>query len=140
MYLVDTSVWINYFRQKNTLATRLFTSILDQNISYGITGVIFQEVLQGAAHHKELEQLNTYLGSQRFFHPKDPVGSYYAAAQLYFNCRRQGLTVRSTIDCLIAQIAIENDLILLHENADYLLIKKVNTTLQCAGYTSDIPD
>lgn len=131
MYLIDTSVWIDYFRHKDNPATQLFIHILDNNIPFGITSVIFQEILQGAANNKELTQLNSYLCTQRFFYPKDQITTYHAAAQIYFNCRRQGLTIRSTIDCLIAQIAIEHDLMLVHNDSDFLLIQKANAKLQC---------
>jgi predicted nucleic acid-binding protein len=41
------------------------------------------------------------------------------------DCRKKGITIRSTIDCLIAQTALENDLILLHEDYDFDLMAKV---------------
>jgi hypothetical protein len=49
----------------------------------------------------------------------DPVESFAQAAKIYFQCRRKGITVRSTIDCLIAQTAIEHNLLLLHDDRDY---------------------
>ena len=45
--------------------------------------------------------------------------SHREAAHIYFSCRRKGITIRSTIDCLIAQISIEHDLILLHNDKDF---------------------
>lgn len=119
MYLVDTSVWINTFRQVDNAAVRYFRRILDLGRGYGITSVIYQEVLQGARSEKDFRELHEYLGSQRFYQPIDPVQSYSDAAQIYFRCRIQGITIRSTIDCLIAQIAIEHDLILLHNDRDF---------------------
>ncbi len=48
------------------------------------------------------------------------MGQLYArAASIYFTCRRKGITVRSTIDCLIAQIALEHDLFLIHNDSDF---------------------
>lgn len=131
MYLVDTSIWIDYFKHKNHSAIETFIHILNHQIPFGITGIIFQEILQGAANSKELNQLHTYLSTQRFYHPKDLMATHHAAAELYFNCRRKGITIRSTVDCLIAQIAIEHDLILLHHDTDYLLIQKINPLLKC---------
>ena len=63
--------------------------------------------------------LKNYLSSQRFFHPIDPVESYAEAARIYFLCRKKGITIRSTIDCLIAQICIEHELDLLHDDRDF---------------------
>lgn len=52
------------------------------------------------------------------------------AAKLYFKCRKKGITIRSTIDLLIAQTAIENDLYLLHDDNDFTLIAKVDQRLK----------
>jgi len=51
--------------------------------------------------------------------------SYEDAALMYMNCRKAGITVRSSIDMIIAQIAIENQLYLLHNDADYDNIAKI---------------
>jgi predicted nucleic acid-binding protein len=47
------------------------------------------------------------------------------AADLYFKLRRKGLTVRSSIDCCIAQLAIENDVSLLHRDKDFVTISQI---------------
>ncbi len=101
-----------------------------QGVPFWITGVIYQEVLQGAETERDFERLRDYLGTQRFYHPGDPVTSYLRAAGLYFQCRRQGVTLRSTIDCLIAQIAIEYELKLLHN--DFERIASVVSDLKLA--------
>ncbi len=56
---------------------------------------------------------------------KDPVLSYQTAAQYYFNCRAKGVTIRSTINCLIANVAIEHDLWLLHNDKDFIQLNKI---------------
>lgn len=63
--------------------------------------------------------LAEYLRSQTFYHPRDPVDSYREAALIYFRCRRAGITVRSAVDCLIARVAIEHELALLHDDSDF---------------------
>jgi len=132
MFLVDTSVWIDYLREKDNPAVLAFKEILDQGVGVGITGLIFQEVLQGARGETDFQTLAAYLQTQRFYHPADPIESYRQAAALYFQCRRKGMTVRSSNDCLIAQIAIENDLILLHNDRDFTAMGSVITDLQIA--------
>jgi predicted nucleic acid-binding protein len=92
---------------------------LSRGIPFGITSVIYQEVLQGAKSEEEYRVVNKYLVTQRFYHPIDPVGSFARAARIYFDSRRSGITIRSTIDCIIAQIAIEYDLFLLHNDRDF---------------------
>ncbi len=132
MYLVDTSVWLDFFRNRSTQAVKKFQEILDKNIPFGISGLIYQEVLQGADSPKDFSQLQTYLGTQKFYHPADPIRSYEKAADLYFRCRRQGITIRGTIDCLIAQIAIEQKLYLLHHDRDFTKMADVIADLKIA--------
>ncbi len=105
MYLVDTSVWIDSLRQVDNAESRFFKSLIADCAPNGITGVIYQEVLQGARGQEDYEQLRTYLGSVTFYHPLDPVGTYTEAAHLYRRCRAAGITVRSTLECLIANLA-----------------------------------
>jgi len=131
VYLIDTSIWIDYFRKKENSGVKFFVKILEQKWPYGITGLIYQEILQGVSSQKDFEQLSMYLETQKFYHPKDPIISYQAAAQKYFLCRKKGITIRSTVDCFIAQIAIEHNLCLVHNDRDYSLIKKVCPELNC---------
>jgi len=125
MILVDTSVLIHFFKGTNTENSRKFGIVLQRRMPFGINSLIFQEVLQGAGSEKEYLTLKKYLETQRFYHLKDPIGSFAEAARIYLNCRKKGITIRSTIDCLIAQTALENDLLLLHEDSDFDLMAKV---------------
>lgn len=119
MVLVDTSVLIDFFKGEDNEPCRKFHKVLESAISFGITSQIFQEVLQGARSINEFKKLRRYLESQRFFHPKYIVESYTQAAKIYFDCRKKGITIRSTIDCLVAQITREHNLSLLHNDNDF---------------------
>jgi predicted nucleic acid-binding protein len=132
MYLIDTSVWIDYLRKKNNQTTAQFITILDRSLPFGLTSVIYQEILQGASSLNDFIQLKEYLSTQRFFYPKDDKATYESAAKLYFLCRKKGITIRSSFDCLIAQIAIDNDLILLHNDEDFNRIKTIRPALRFA--------
>lgn len=125
MYLVDTSVWIDYFIERKNSAVQFLEEILNNNLPYGITGFIYQEILQGVVSPQDFKNLSDYLLTQRFFHPKHAVVSYELAAKIFFACRRRGLTIRSTIDCMTAQIAVEHGLIILHNDRDFKHIKKI---------------
>ena len=119
MILVDTSVLIDFFKGVDTAARSRFEEVLRRPLPFGITSFIFQEVLQGAASEKEYGLLRQYLESQRLYHPLDPVASFAEAARIYMMCRKKGVTVRSTIDCLVAQTALEHDLLLFHNDRDF---------------------
>jgi len=134
MYLIDTSVWIGLFRGRESAAIRQLKIILNQGIPFGISSVIYQELLQGAKGENDYNQLQTYLGSQRFYHPLDEIKSYADAARIYVDCRRHGITIRSTIDCLIAEVAIEHGLILLHDDRDFTQMASViNDLRECSS-------
>lgn len=119
IYLVDTSVWIDIFRQRKSPAVEKLYQLLPDPNALGLTELIYQEVLQGALHEQDFQALAEYLNEQQFFYPRQARVSYREAARIYFSCRRRGITIRSTIDCLIAQIAVEHDLILLHNDKDF---------------------
>jgi predicted nucleic acid-binding protein len=125
MILVDTSVLIDFLKGNDCKETRKLKKILKQKIPFGITSFIYQEVLQGAKSQQEYSLLKSYLETQHFIHPLHSVETYAQAAKIYCECRRMGITIRSSIDCLIAQIAIEHDLLLLHNDSDFKAIARV---------------
>lgn len=130
VFLIDTSVWISYLRQEETQEVTWLRQVLDLDIPFGITPQIYQEVLQGADSPHSFDRLATHFGSQVFFHELDPVTHAREAARLYFRCRRRGFTIRSSIDCAIAQTAIEHELVLLHADRDFEYIQEVARELQ----------
>ncbi|GAB6088570.1 type II toxin-antitoxin system VapC family toxin [Spirochaeta dissipatitropha] len=130
MILVDTSVLIDYFKGNNSQPVQLFDQILEQGIRYGINDFIYQELLQGARTTEEFTQLNEYLENLPFYNLRNGKESHKNAALLYFQCRKQGYTIRSTIDLLIAESAIEHQLYLLHNDADYDKISRVYPELR----------
>ena len=123
MVLVDTSILIDFLRGADNARVRLFQQILDSNIPFGISPLTYLEVLQGTRTDKDYATVKSYLETHRFFGLLDEKVSY-AAARIYFDCRRKGITV-NTVDCLIAQTAIENDLTLLHNDADFDRMRRV---------------
>ncbi len=125
MILVDTSVLINYFRGVGTPATERLQFVLDAGVPFGINSFIYQELLQGSKTEREFHALKLYLDTQVFYRLSDEKTSFAGAAEIYFKCRKKGFQVGSTIDCLIAQTAIENDLLLLHDDEDFVQIAKV---------------
>ncbi|MDR2802078.1 MAG: PIN domain nuclease [Prevotellaceae bacterium] len=125
MILVDTSILIGYFKGIKGSSYDKFDTIIDTHIPFGINNHIYQEILQGAKTEKEFEQLKEYLNTLVFYEFHDGKKSSEAAALLYIKCRKNGVTVRSTIDLIIVQTAIEHDLYLLHNDNDYINIAKV---------------
>ena len=125
MVLVDTSILIDFLRGADNVRVGRFQQILDNSIPFGISPLTYLEVLQGTRTEKDYATVKSYLETHRFFGLLDEKESYAAAARIYFTCRKKGITINSTVDCLIAQTAIENDLILLHNDADFDRMRRV---------------
>jgi len=131
MILVDTSVLIDYLKGNSNTAQEKFDFILKKQIPYSIHYVIFQEVLQGAKNEREYALLTEYLETIPFLELLYGKESYAKAAYLSLRCRKQGVPVKSTIDFLIARLAIENKVPLLHNDMDFTRIAGVDDGLKC---------
>jgi len=125
MIVVDTSVLVDFFRGADTSAARALDRIERDDVPFGIPVICCQELLQGARDEPEWRLLVRYLGTQQLVVPQDGWSTHEAAAQIYFDCRRSGITIRSTVDCLIAQLVLENDGVLLHDDGDFERITEV---------------
>ncbi len=134
MFLVDTSVWIDYINNNNTEQVNYLDHLLSNPLAVGLTELIYLEILQGAKDQKFFDQFKTYFSGQNFYHFNDLLKSHTAAAQLYYDCRKKGITIRSTIDCLIAQCVIENQLVLLHNDKDFIELAKVAKHLKLKSF------
>ena len=125
MILVDTSALLPYLTGKETPSSVFLERILEEEVAIALTPWIVQEVIQGARDETEWRSLKRYLSGQRVIHPVDPLRSHVEAARIYYECRRRGLTVRSSVDCLVAQTALERGIPLLHGDRDYEAIQRV---------------
>ena len=130
MILVDTSVFIGYFKGIKNIPNDKMDYIIDNEIPYGICNYVYQELLQGSANKQEYDLLKENLISLPFYDLRYGKESYENAALMYMNCRKKGVTIRSTIDLLIAQIAIENDLFILHNDGDFTNLHKIHGNLK----------
>jgi len=133
MILLDTSVLIDYFKGIDSKPAKLLDELLENAVPYGINDFVFQELLQGSRTMDEFKNLKDYLETIPFYNLQHGKESYENAAFINFQCRKNGITVRSTIDLLIAEIAIENNLLLLHNDADFNNISKVIKELRIYG-------
>ena len=130
MYLVDTSVWIGFFKASKLPAVERLKTLLATGSDVGISTTILQEILQGTANERQFARYRSYFEAQPIYLSMDPIESAISAARTYFDCRRRGITVRSSNDCLVAQTAVEHDLILLHNDEDFRRIAFIVTDLR----------
>ncbi|HNH78258.1 MAG TPA: PIN domain nuclease [Anaerolineales bacterium] len=117
MLVVDTTVWVDYFNGVENLQTNYLDAILNQTPIL-IGDLILTEVLQGFRNDPDFEKVRRTLGK---FMQVEMVGPTLAvqSARNYRFLRKKGITVRKTIDSLIATYCIENDHELLHNDSDF---------------------
>ncbi|MCA9871870.1 MAG: PIN domain nuclease [Anaerolineae bacterium] len=117
MLLVDSSVWIDYFVGRMTPETDYLDAILPLEIIL-VGDLILAEVLQGFRSDQQFqlarEKLNAFI-QVSMLNPELAVRS----ASNFRYLRRHGITVRSTVDCIIATYAIHNNHELLHSDRDF---------------------
>lgn len=117
MILVDSSVWIDYFRGIGTLEADKLDGLLG-NEPLATGDIILTEVLQGFATDRDFNQAHTLLSSLTVVE----LGGRkicVQAARNYRRLRALGITVRKTIDTVIATRCIEDDFELLYSDRDF---------------------
>jgi predicted nucleic acid-binding protein len=115
--LVDSSVWVDYFRSADTPQVALLDSLFGRT-RIAIGDLVAAEVLQGVGDDKEFNLVKKVF--ETFTH-LDLCGYDLAlkASENYRVLRSKGITVRKTIDTLIATRCIEDGLTLLHADRDF---------------------
>lgn len=130
MMLVDTSVWIDFFAARNTAQVAVLESSIDQREDLCLCGVVLTEVLQGIRDDKQYKQTESVL-SNLIYLPMDQ-STFLLAANIYRTLRSRGITIRNSVDCMIAAVCIEHKADLLHNDRDFDHIADVSD-LQVSG-------
>jgi predicted nucleic acid-binding protein len=117
--LVDTSVWIDLLNGK--LGARISE---EQLLNFASCGPVAQEVLQGLKSTPAAEAFREMFLSLPFLSNPLPLKLFESASEIYRLGRSKGHTIRSSIGCLIAAIAIENGIPVWHRDRDYDTIAK----------------
>jgi predicted nucleic acid-binding protein len=116
MIVVDSSVWIDYFNGRPTLQTEILQRQFRTRLLIG--DLIMAEVLQGFAAEDEFRLAQEILARLEF-QPMAGREIAIAAARNYRNLRMRGVTVRGTVDAIIATFCIERGHVLLHSDRDF---------------------
>lgn len=117
MTIVDTTVWVDYFRGvQNAEADWLDVEVGRRRL--GLTDLILCEVLQGLRDDVAAKRVGRELLEFELFETGGTALAI-AAAQNFRTLRRRGHTVRKTIDCLIATFCLQNGHSLLHRDRDF---------------------
>lgn len=119
--LVDTSVWIDFFNRTETKQRNYLVAEIAKGGDIILCGVVLTEILMGIKSDEKASDVAEVLSAFPVCPDLDRPG-YAKAAALYRRCRSNGYTIRSTIDCVIAQICIRDGLSLLTRDRDFEVI------------------
>lgn len=118
--LVDSTVWIDFLKNLETPETEKLVELIQGREDLCICGFILTEVLQGIREEKQ------YVATKHQFdnliYLDDDKSTFELGATIYRNIRKQGITIRNSIDCLIAAIVVQHDVSLLENDRDYPFI------------------
>lgn len=117
MIIVDTSAWIEFFRNGEPAVVRKVDRCLEKNL-VGVGDLIYCEIMQGIKAPAERKTVSTLLLSLPRY---DMVGFTIAekGAENYRLLRTKGITIRKTIDVIIATFCVESGFLLVHYDRDF---------------------
>jgi predicted nucleic acid-binding protein len=117
MVIVDSSVWIDYFNGREIPEVATLDRLLETEL-LGVGDLILAEVLQGFRQEKDYQTAKRLLTSLTVF---EMLGAEMAmkSADNFRDLRKKGITVRKTIDVMIATFCIENGHKLLFSDKDF---------------------
>ncbi|MGJ3236095.1 type II toxin-antitoxin system VapC family toxin [Marivirga sp.] len=120
MVLIDTSIWIIFLNGADLKIKSKVLELLKED-KVCICPPIYQEILQAVKHKKDFNKLRDLLyGLVKL--RIDPFLISQEAAEIYFNLRKAGITVRKSYDCLITAYAINSGVYLYHHDKDFKAI------------------
>jgi predicted nucleic acid-binding protein len=116
--VVDTSVWIDVLGGRRTRQARRCVELIEAGDPVALTDVIFGEILQGLRSEDEARLVERHLRAFPVLR-LEGLDDFALAASLYRTAGREGVTIRNTLDCLIAAPCIRTGAPLLHSDADF---------------------
>jgi predicted nucleic acid-binding protein len=124
LILIDASAFIEFLNRTGSRADLLIEQLIRNGEEIALADLTLTEILQGIKNDREYREVKSSLLTFPILSLKSPE-SCIGAAELHRKCRKKGLTIRSTIDLLIAQIALEHQVTLLHNDRDFDAIARV---------------
>ncbi|MFC3415691.1 type II toxin-antitoxin system VapC family toxin [Algoriphagus hitonicola] len=121
--LIDTSIWIDFFRGKNKAHVQEVQRLLKED-QVCICPPIYQEILQGLTNEEQFEQVKDLLDGLIWLElPYRDLA--LESARIYILLRKKGLTVRKSMDCQIAYFALTFSVEVFHYDRDFDQISTV---------------
>lgn len=121
MIVVDTSVWVEFFRGTGSAPDLHLRELIAEDAPIALTEMILTELLQGFKNEREAREAERNLLAYPLVKLESP-GDFVLAAKIYRAARRAGHTIRRTLDCLIAAPCVRNGFPVFHRDADFTRI------------------
>jgi predicted nucleic acid-binding protein len=116
--VVDTSVWIDVLNERDSPQAVRCVELIEGGEPVALTDIVFAEILQGFRSEREARLVESHLRSFPVLR-LDGLDDFALAAELYRRARRSGVTIRKTLDCLIAAPCVRTGAPILHSDADF---------------------
>ena len=118
--LVDSTVFIDFFRGRETAQTSRLEQCFQNGDDICYCGFVLLEVLQGIRDEKELIAVKQQF--ENLIYLEDDRSTFELGATIYRELRRKGITIRNSVDCLISAVIIQHGVHFLENDRDYKFI------------------
>ena len=118
MIVVDTSVWVDFFRDNGTWQVEHLTRLITDDEPVAFTDIVLTEILQGLPDDRQVRRVERRLLAFDVLR-LEALDDFRRAASLYRQARSRGITIRRTLDCLIASVCVRDGAPLLHADTDF---------------------
>lgn len=125
MIIVDTTVWIDFLEARGTAFDRHLTELLQSDVPIALVDIVYCEILQGIRDDDIYHRTRASLLAHPILRPGG-LETFETAANLYRTARRRGMTIRRSVDCLIAATCLEAAAELYHNDRDFDALARVS--------------
>jgi hypothetical protein len=126
--VVDTTVWIDFLAAKGTAFDRHLAKLLDADAPIALVDIVYCEILQGIRDEEAYRRIRLSLLAHPILRPRG-LETFEAAANLYRTGRGRGLTIRRSVDCLIAATCLENGAEIYHNDRDFDALARISALM-----------
>jgi predicted nucleic acid-binding protein len=123
--VVDTTVWIDFLEGKGSAFDRHLSALLEMDAPIALVDIVYAEVLQGIRDDAMWQETRLSLRAHPILRPRG-IETFEMAAHLYRSARRRGLTIRRSVDCLIAATCLESAAEIYHNDRDFDALARVS--------------
>ena len=125
MIVVDTTVWIDFLEARDTAFDRHLTELIEEQAPISLVDIVYAEILQGIRDEEIFQRTRMSLRAHPILRPRG-LETFETAANLYRTARRRGLTIRRSVDCLIAATCLETGAEIYHNDRDFDALARVS--------------